>query len=127
MYSLIVCLCDTHTSHSLKHRLLNLHYHVFPVYTPMLYVSPASSVPAVCSMPLYFKQEIYFKQLTGFIFYIDQQKGTFLAVSVIRHRIRSYCTFHARHINIICIFRYYSSTVYYLLVLVSHHRKKQLC
>jgi len=32
-----------------------------------------------------FKQEIYFKQLTGFNFYIDQQKGTFLAESVITH------------------------------------------
>ena len=75
----------THTSHSLRHSCLNLYYHVVPLYTPICVGSPASSVPAVCSLPQNFKQEIYFKQLTGFNFYIDQQKGTFLAVSGIRH------------------------------------------
>ena len=40
----------------------------------MCYVSPASSVTAVCSMPQYFKQELYFKQLTGFYFFTSQNK-----------------------------------------------------
>ena len=70
---------------------------VYP--SDMCYVSPASSVPAVCSMPQYFKQEIYFKQLTGFIFYIDQRKGTFLAVSVIRHTFTTTQNMKLLHIS----------------------------
>jgi len=78
--------CDTNTSHSLKHLLLYLHYHIVPLYTPMMcYASTASSVSAVCSTLQNFKQEIYFKKLPGFNIYIDQQKETFSAVSVIRH------------------------------------------
>ena len=51
----------------------------------MCYVSPASSVTAVCSMPQYFKQELYFKQLTGFFFfYIPEQKGPLLEVTAIK-------------------------------------------
>jgi len=50
LYSLFVCLFDTHTSISLRHRFLNLHYHVVPLHTPndMCYVSPPSSVHAIC-------------------------------------------------------------------------------
>ena len=49
----------------------------------MCYVSPASSVTAVCSMPQYFKQELYFKQLTGFYFFTSQKKRDL--VTAIKH------------------------------------------
>ena len=42
------------------------------------YVSPASSVSAVCCIPQYFKQELFFKQLTGFYFFTSRSKGTAL-------------------------------------------------
>jgi len=80
---------------------------IVPLYTLLMcYVSPASSVPAVCSMLQNFKQEIYFKQLSGFNFYIDQLKGTFLAVSVIRH---TFTTQNKKLLHISC-----TSHKYYL-------------
>jgi len=72
-------------------------------------------------MPQYFKQELFFRQLTGFyFFYILEQKGSLLVVSVIKHtftapRIWSFCTFHACQTIINCLLRHYSPTVYYLL------------
>jgi len=111
------------TSHSLKCRLLNPHYRAVPLCTPMICVkvSPTSSVGVVCSMPQYFRQELFFRQLTGFyFFYIPEQNGTLLVVSVIKHtsqqpRIRSYCILYARHTIINRLLRYYSPTVCYLL------------
>jgi len=52
----------------------------------MCQVSPASPVGVVCSLPQYFKQELLFRQLTGFyFFYIPEQKGPHLVISVIKH------------------------------------------
>ena len=103
VYSLFVCLCDTHTSHSLKYLLLNLHYHVVPLYTPMICVMFHLQLQyllyAVCLSTL--KQEIYFKQLTGFIFYIAQQKGMFLAVSEIRNTFTT--TQNTKLLHILCM------------------------
>jgi len=64
-------------------------------------------------MPQQFKQEIYFKQLTGFIFYIPQQNGTFLAVSVIRNihnNTEHKATAHFMHVRqlLSAPLRYYS-------------------
>jgi len=51
----------------------------------MCYVSPASSVTAVCSRPQYFKQELYSKQLTGLYFFTSQKKkGQLLVVIAIK-------------------------------------------
>ena len=74
-------------------------------HNDMCYVSPASSVTAVCSMPQYFKQELYFKQLTGFYFLRTQKKRdrSWLQLQWNKHsqqhRIRSHCTFmHVRQL-----------------------------
>jgi len=55
----------------------------------MCYVSPASSVTAVCSITQYFKQELYFKQLTGFYFFTSQKKGTALSCNCNKISIRN--------------------------------------
>jgi len=83
-------------------------------------------------MPQCFKQEIYFKQLTGFIFYIPQQKGTFLSVSVITH---TFTTQNTELLHILCTSdNYYlplaalqPDSVLFTTVLVSHHKNKWLC
>jgi hypothetical protein len=77
-------------------------------------------------------QEIYFKQLTGFIFCIPQQKGTFLAVSVITH---TFTTHNTKLPHILCMSdNYYlplaalqPDSVLFTTVLVSHHKKKWFC
>ena len=51
-------------------------------------------------------------------FYIPEQKGSLLVVSVIKHtfmatpRIQSFCTFYARQTIINCLLRHYSPTAY---------------
>jgi len=74
---LCLCGCATHTLYPFSETspsslTLPSSCTVYP--NGMCYVSPASSVTAVCNMPQYFKQELYFKQLTGFYFFTSQKK-----------------------------------------------------
>ena len=53
---------------------ITVQFHCIPQW--YVFVSPASSVGDVCSMPKKFKQKLFFRQLTGFYYFISRTKGT---------------------------------------------------
>ena len=114
------------TSHSLKFRLRNLHYHGVPLYTPTVcVVSLASSVGVACSMPQYLKQEVFFTQLTLFFFMSRNKRDlTRYSDKTHIHNTQNTKLLHILCMSIIkCLLRHYSPTYYLLLCWFSTRKR----
>ena len=80
-----VCrMCDTHTSHSLKRCLLNLHFHCIPQWYVLCFTCIISKCCQQYASVL--QAGIIFQAINWLLFfYILVQKGPLLVVSLIKH------------------------------------------
>jgi len=119
VFSLFVWLCDTHTSHSLKHQLLNLQFHCIPQWYVLCFTCIISKFCLQYAAVL--QAGIIFQAINRLLFFLHlKQKRPLLAVSVIKHTFTTTHNMKLLHIlcmsdNFNCLLWHYSPTVYYLL------------